>query len=219
MQITAVAIRTQGQGQKIDRAKADDYRPPTMNTAITIVSGLPRSGTSMMMKMLEAGGMEVVTDNIREADVDNPEGYYEFEKVKQLEEDASWIPDLEGKAVKMVSALLRHLPPEHDYHVIVMNRDFGEMLASQTKMLRRLGADSGGLSDEKMADLFRKQVAGVNQWLAQQPNIQVLDLRYGDIVKDPLTHAQRVTDFLATTLDINAMACVVNPDLHRNRAT
>jgi hypothetical protein len=189
-----------------------------MQKPITIVSGLPRSGTSMMMKMLEAGGMDVVTDEIRKADVDNPQGYYEFEKVKQIEQDTSWIPELEGKAVKMVSALLRHLPPEYEYRVIVMNRDFNEMLASQTKMLERLGAGSGGISDDKMAALFRKQVASINQWLARQPNLQVLDLHYGNIVRDPLSHAQRVQDFIATSLDIHAMACVVDPDLHRNRA-
>ena len=99
--------------------------------AITVVSGLPRSGTSMMMGMLEAGGMELLTDGIRTADQDNPKGYYEYERVKQIEHDQAWLVDARGKAVKMIAALLRHLPPEHDYRIVFMRRDVGEVLASQ----------------------------------------------------------------------------------------
>src|SRR5262245_19571590 len=110
-----------------------------MNTEVIIVSGLPRSGTSLMMQVLDAGGVEVVTDNVRAADTDNPRGYYEFEKVKQVKRDASWLPDTRGKAVKMVSQLLTDLPPTERYRVVFMERDFEEMLDSQERMLRRLG--------------------------------------------------------------------------------
>src|SRR5207247_9084675 len=106
-----------------------------MNSEIIIVSGLPRSGTSLMMQALENGGVEVVTDNIRTSDTDNPRGYYELEKVKKMKQDASWLPQARGKAFKMVSQLLYDLPPIESYRVIFMERDLDEMLISQEKML------------------------------------------------------------------------------------
>src|ERR1700730_19121643 len=110
-----------------------------MESDVIIVSDLPRSGTSLMMQMLENGGVEVVTDNIRTADTDNPKGYYEFEKVKKIKEDASWLPATRGKAFKMVSQLLYDLPVGEKYRIIFMERDLDEVLASQEKMLERLG--------------------------------------------------------------------------------
>src|ERR1700730_12243612 len=110
-----------------------------MHCEIIVVSGLPRSGTSLMMQMLENGGVAVVTDNIRTADTDNPRGYYEFEKVKKLKQDASWLPETRGKAFKMVSQLLYDLPASESYRILFMKRDFEEMLLSQEKMLERLG--------------------------------------------------------------------------------
>src|SRR5262249_30630691 len=102
---------------------------------IIIVSGLPRSGTSLMMQMLDGGGVPVLTDNIRAADTDNPRGYYEFEPVKATKRDATWLPAARGKAVKMVSQLLYHLPPGETYRVLFLERDLEEVLASQEKML------------------------------------------------------------------------------------
>src|SRR6266481_3041766 len=120
-----------------------------INDEITIV----RSGTSLMMKMLEAGGIEPVTDNIRGADLDNPKGYYEFEKVKVVAEDSSWLPATRGKAFKMVSILLRNLPANHPFKLIFMRRKMGEVLASQSKMLVHMGIASGP-TNEQMATLF-----------------------------------------------------------------
>src|SRR5262245_40494991 len=110
-----------------------------MTDEIIIVSGLPRSGTSLMMQLLDAGGVEVVTDGVRAADPDNPRGYYEFEKVKQVKRDASWLPGVRGKAVKMVSQLLLDLPPTERYRVVFMERDLAETIDSQERMLQRLG--------------------------------------------------------------------------------
>ena len=110
-----------------------------MDSEIIIVSGLPRSGTSLMMQMLEKGGMEIITDQIRSADTDNPRGYYEYEKVKQIKKDASWLPQTRGKAFKMVSQLLYHLPPGQTYRILFLERDLEEVLLSQEKMLQRLG--------------------------------------------------------------------------------
>src|SRR5438876_12209503 len=109
-----------------------------MTAEIIIVSGLPRSGTSLMMQMLDSGGVEVVTDHVRAADTDNPRGYHEFEKVKRIKQDASWLPLTRGKALKMVSQLLYDLPPGENYRIIFMERDLDEVLRSQEKMLERL---------------------------------------------------------------------------------
>ena len=122
---------------------------------ITVVSGLPRSGTSMMMKMLEAGGILPIIDNIRTADEDNPKGYYEFERVKAIDKgDTEWVADAQGKSVKVISALLKHLPSDHQYRVIFIRRHMDEILASQRKMLLRRGEDPDKMDDAEMALLF-----------------------------------------------------------------
>ncbi len=185
---------------------------------VVIVSGLPRSGTSMMMKMLEAGGMELIIDGIRTADEDNPKGYYEFERVKQLDKgDTAWVAQAQGKAVKVISALLEHLPPEYEYKVLFMNRKMPEVLASQRKMLERRGEKSE-ISDEKLAELLRKHVQQVKLWLARQPNFAMLDLDYNAMLADPEPWAEKVNAFLGGGLDVRAMVEVVDPNLYRNRA-
>ena len=187
------------------------------NRAVVIVSGLPRSGTSMMMKMLEAGGMDLVIDGIRTADEDNPKGYYEFERVKQLDKgDVAWVAEARGKAVKVISALLEHLPPGYEYKVLFMNRKMPEVLASQRKMLARRGEKSE-ISDEKLAQLLRKHVQQVKRWLAQQPNFEMLDLDYNAMLLDPEPWAEKVNAFLSGGLDVQAMVEVVDPNLYRNR--
>ena len=185
---------------------------------VTIVSGLPRSGTSMMMKMLEAGGLLPLTDNLRTADVDNPKGYYEFERVKKLEEgDIAWLPEAEGKVVKVISALLKHLPDGYEYRVIFMRRNMGEILASQKKMLQNRGEATDVVSDEEIAALFEKHLQHIRHWIETHPNVLVLYLHYSDVLADPLPQARRVNAFLGNTLNVEAMALTVDPDLYRNR--
>jgi hypothetical protein len=184
---------------------------------ITIVSGLPRSGTSMMMKMLEAGGMALLTDGIRTPDEDNPKGYYEFERVKQIERDKAWLEDARGKAVKMVAALLKHLPPGYDYEVIFMRRNITEVLASQRRMLDRRGEATDTVPDEQMAELFRKHVEKVEGWLSEQPNVAVIYVDHGDVLTDAVEQAERVSKFLSCALDAQAMAAVVDRSLYRQR--
>jgi hypothetical protein len=184
---------------------------------ITLVSGLPRSGTSMMMKMLEAGGMPILTDDIRTADEDNPKGYYEFERVKQVEHDKAWLEDARGRAVKMIAALLKHLPDDYAYKVIFMKRDIHQVLASQRQMLIRRGESTDVVPDEKMARLFAKHVAQVENWLAHQPNFGVIYVDHGQVIADPLEEAKRVASFLGGALDVERMAQVVDPALHRQR--
>jgi len=184
---------------------------------VTIVSGLPRSGTSMMMKMLQGGGMEVLTDGVRTADEDNPKGYYEFERVKQLEHDQSWLEDARGKAVKAITALLKHLPPDYTYKVIFMRRKMEEILASQKQMLIRRGEPTDTVGDDRMADLFRQHVEQVEAWLAKQSNIEVLYVNYNEVLERPLEHAQRINQFLGNMLNVGDMAGVVDRSLYRQR--
>ena len=185
---------------------------------LTIVSGLPRSGTSLMMRMLEAGGVPVLVDNLRGADVDNPRGYYEFEPVKTLKSNADWVASSLGKAVKMVYLLIYDLPPDVDYRVLFMHRHLDEVLASQQVMLDRLGKP-GRLDDARMAGLFRGQIDGFTAWARQRPHIRVLDVNYNDVVGGPAPIAAEIDRFLGGGLDVEAMARVVEPSLYRNRAT
>jgi hypothetical protein len=188
-----------------------------MDKYITIVSGLPRSGTSMMMRMLEAGGLPVVTDNLRRADIDNPMGYYEFEPVKKVKEDQRWLVESQGKVVKMVYSLLYHLPPDYQYRVVFMRRKLEEVLASQRKMLERLGKGDDKVSDEQIAQLFRGQLAKFNSWIEGQPNFTLLEVDYNEVISNPTEQVTRLNAFLGGNLDTVAMSEVVDTALYRNR--
>ena len=185
---------------------------------IIVVSGLPRSGTSMMMKMLDAGGIAPVQDGIRRADDDNPKGYYEFERVKQLDKgDTAWLADAGGKAVKIISALLLHLPSTYQYKVLFMRRNISEVLASQAKMLVNREQEQA-VDDAKMAELYRKHLKQVFAWVARQENITILDVDYGQMVNDPLAQIPKINAFLGGHLDTVAMQSTVDPTLYRNKA-
>lgn len=187
---------------------------------VVVVSGLPRSGTSMMMKMLEAGGVPVLIDGIRGADSDNPKGYYEYERVKQLDKgDTAWVVEARGKAVKVIAALVQHLPADSEYRVIFMARDINEVLASQRKMLQNRDEDPRGqdVADAEMAALFARHVEQVRTWMAAQPNIQVLDIDYNAMLADPGPFVERVAAFLPMAVETAAMAAIVDPALYRNR--
>jgi hypothetical protein len=186
-----------------------------MNSEIIIVSGLPRSGTSLLMQMLDRGGVEVVTDHIRAPDVDNPRGYYELEKVKKIRQDASWLPQTRGKAFKMVSQLLYELPPTERYRILFLERDLDEVLLSQEKMLQRLGRPVGPREPIKRA--FLLHLERLHAWLGQQPNMAVLRISYHDLIAGPEAAARRLAEFLGGQLDVAAMAGAVDPTLYRNR--
>lgn len=188
-----------------------------MKSYITIVSGLPRSGTSMMMRMLKAGGMDVVTDNIRQGDEDNPHGYYEYEKVKSIQDNASWLADMQGKAFKMVSMLLFHLPPDMDYRLIFMKRNLKEVIASQSRMLSREGKDTDLKNADEMEILYTKHLREAEEWVERQPNIKVLYLNYLDVLEKTLETANLICDFLGSGLSINDMCSAVDKTLYRNR--
>jgi hypothetical protein len=185
---------------------------------ITIVSGLPRSGTSMMMKMLAAGGMVVLTDDLRKADKDNPKGYYEFEKVKQIRKDKTWLKEAQDRVVKMVSEFLRHLPRNYDYRIIFMERSMEEILASQRHMHKRRGKPANKAADKKMAALFKKHLKEIKLWLKNQPHIEVIYISYNQVLKDPQSQIKKINQFLDGALDIRAMLKVVDPKLYRQRS-
>lgn len=199
------------------------HLPPVPSTradpaeTITTVSGLPRSGTSMMMQMLRAGGFPVLADGLRKEDEDNPRGYCEYEKAKRLREDTSWLPGAKGKAVKVIAQLLPCLPPQHSYRVLFMERDIREILMSQKKMMERTGTKGARLSDASLAGVFHGQVSSARE-LLQAGNIPVLYVRYSDVIARPRETAARVNAFLGGNLDEAAMAEAVSPGLYRQRA-
>jgi hypothetical protein len=187
-------------------------------TPVIIVSGLPRSGTSMMMQMLEAGGIDILSDGERVADDDNPKGYYELEAVKKTKDDSSWLEAAEGKAVKMISQLLLDLPSSHDYRILFMRRDLKEILASQQKMLeRRGGGDSASFDDAEMEAIFTKHLKQVEDWVASQAGMHCLDVGHAEALEKPRDIAGQIAAFLERDLHLDRMAAVVDGSLHRNR--
>ena len=184
---------------------------------IIIVSGLPRSGTSMMMKMLDAAGIPLLVDGLREADEDNPKGYYEFEPVKQLKSNQSWVPQATGKAVKVISSLLKYLPEAYHYKVVFMLRDIDEILASQHQMLLRRGEPADSSIEDRMRELFEAHLRTTTTWLAERPNVAVAYAHYRTIIEDPAQEAARVAHFLGGSLDVEIMAAAVDSSLYRQR--
>ena len=172
----------------------------------------------MMMKMLEVGGIPPLTDHQRAADEDNPKGYYEFERVKKLKEgDYAWLEQAEGRAVKVISALLEHLPGDYRYRVLFMKRAMPEILASQREMLIRRGEDPKSVPDEEMAGLFNQHLAKLENWLEGQSNISVLYLNYNALLDDPRPYVDQINAFLGAGLDAGKMSAVVDPNLYRQR--
>lgn len=186
---------------------------------VVVVSGLPRSGTSMAMKMLAGGGFEVVADGIRSADEDNPRGYFEDERVKNLGEaaDKAWLRAARGRAVKVISYLLKDLPADNNYRVIFLRRDLREVLASQSKMLERRNEDNGA-SDEQMLEIFESHLWRVDYLFKHAAHLERLELRYAEVVAEPRRAAERMNAFLGGRLDVDKMVEAVDPQLYRNRA-
>lgn len=185
---------------------------------LVVVSGLPRSGTSMMMKMLEAGGIPPLQDNIRTADEDNPKGYYEFERVKKLPNDTAWMPEAVGKAVKIIALLLTKLPLKgYRYKVLFMRRDIEEIMKSQKQMLIRRGESPDKISDEEMITTYNRHLSEVLSFLEANSCFTVFFVNYNDLMRDPEDWVPRIAAFLGKEIDIEAMKAVVDPNLYRNR--
>jgi hypothetical protein len=181
----------------------------TTDEFITVVSGLPRSGTSLMMNMLEAGGLTLLTDDSRPADKDNPGGYFEFGPVKHTARDASWVPLAHGKAVKVIYALLPHLPSDEQYRVVMVERDLEEVVDSQQRMLERTGSEGAALSRDELIAAYRRQLDEIKRWIAEQPNFRYATVCYNQLLSDPQPQLARVADLLARPLDTQTMATVI----------
>ena len=171
----------------------------------------------MMMRMIDAGGVPALIDNIREADEDNPRGYYEFEPVKKTKQDPSWLESAGGKVVKMVHLLLLDLPTDRDYRVVFMKRDLDEVVRSQDIMLDRSGKGGGGLSGDRIKQIFETQLGKVGAYLEQHGNFRVLYVNYNQAIADPSGTVRDVNEFLGGRLDTQAMRQVVEPALYRQR--
>jgi hypothetical protein len=174
----------------------------------------------MAMKMLEAGGMELVVDNVRTADEDNPKGYYEDERVKELAEteDKTWISSARGKVIKVVSSLLNYLPKDYIYKVVFMRRNLHEVLASQSKMLDRRSEESH-TDDQDLLAMYESHLEKVEFQLRFRPNFEALYVNYADVVAQPAAQARRIADFVGGSLDVDRMASAVDGSLYRNRRT
>jgi len=184
---------------------------------ITIVSGLPRSGTSLMMQMLAAGGVPILSDGERRADADNPRGYLEWERIKQLPKNPGCIAEAEGKAVKVISQLLLSLPAGHEYRVIFMQRPLPEVMASQDEMLRRRGTFDPGEDTSVVARAFQDHLSDVYAWLNSKPYVKVSRVQYHAVLNEPKAVAETVAKFLALPLDVTAMTQQVDGTLYRQR--
>lgn len=172
----------------------------------------------MMMNMLKAGGLPILSDGIRKADQDNPQGYLEFEPAKRLREgNDGWLADARGKAVKLISELLFDLPETHTYQVVFMLRDLSEVLASQAQMLRNLAKDPDNVEDAQFMEIMKKHLAKVRSWIDASSKFDCMYLEYSVAIKDPLIEAARVNSFLKENLDVEAMAQIVDPGLYRQR--
>jgi hypothetical protein len=194
------------------------YRRIRYGRPIVVVSGLPRSGTSMAMKMLEAGGIGVVTDGLRTADEDNPKGYYEDERVKDLYQpgDKTWLRDSRGKVIKIISFLLKSLPDDNNYKVLFMQRSLREIVASQNKMLARRG-EKNDTSDDRAVALLEEQVRDARFFL-RRPQFEVFELNYRETLDSPRPLALRMAEFVGEPLDVEKMTQVVDVHLYRNRS-
>jgi hypothetical protein len=184
---------------------------------ITVVSGLPRSGTSLMMQMIVAGGIPALTDGLRTADENNPKGYYEWEPAKALKENPDAIAAAEGKVVKIISALLKMLPASHEYRVVFMRRPLDEVVASQNKMLARLGREVPSTPQSTVFAAFEKHLNDIQRWLSMQPNLAVLYVDHTAVLECAREEAASIADFLGGGIDIERMAAQVERTLHREK--
>lgn len=215
-------------------SRTEATRALDSHRAITVVSGLPRSGTSMMMQMVAAAGLELATDGHRAADSDNPNGYFELDAVKRLKEDSSFLKTIVGQVVKVVAPLIPYLPPEYDYRIISMGRDLGEVLASQRTMLdRRVSVDVSQPDDDVLAEAYRRQFEKVNLWLAGRVNVRACTVSYRQALRSPAEVGIEVAAFLGETgafgieanrsehlaLAAARMAAVIDPQLDRQRSS
>lgn len=196
------------------KEKIQDY----IKGDIVVVSGLPRSGTSMMMQMLDRGGMDCFTDGVRKSDENNPKGYYEHELVKSLARNKTWMADAKGKAVKVISQLLFELPASYQYKILFMERDLDEVVSSQHKMLIRDGKAKEDTINIRVVNAFKQNLERIHTWVPKQQNMQILFVSHRNLINNPMDELKKINSFLEGTLNIEEMAKVVDKSLHREKS-
>ncbi len=194
-----------------------DFLDKNIKGEITIVSGLPRSGTSMMMQILDAAGMDMLTDKKREPDNNNPKGYYEFEPVKRLMVDKSWLPEAAGKTVKIIAQLLPFLPSTYNYKIIFMRRNMVEVLRSQQIMLGKEDEAKAEIFPVTLNEAFEKQLKKVEDWIETQANVEILNVNYADVIENPEEEFESILGFLNINGDLEKMKNMVSKKLYRNK--
>ncbi|HLC83749.1 MAG TPA: sulfotransferase domain-containing protein, partial [Bacteroidia bacterium] len=197
--------------------KHSEFIKNNIKGTITIVSGMPRSGTSMMMQMLQAGGLDILTDNVRANDENNPKGYLEYQKVKSLASDNSWVHEGQNKVIKVIAQLLQHLPSSYQYKVIFMEREMEEIIQSQQIMLGKKADVDKKIYPTVLADTFKKQLEKTRSWIKTHPQFEVTYVFYTDVINNPTEVAENLAGFLDADLNIEAMAEIVDESLYRNK--
>ncbi|MFN9371733.1 MAG: sulfotransferase, partial [Planctomycetaceae bacterium] len=202
-------------------AKPGKVNLPPRDQTVMVVTGLPRSGTSMMMQMLQAGGIPVFIDDHRPADESNPRGYLEHERARKLATDQKWLGEAQGQAVKIVAQLLPHLPQNYKYRLVMMHRPLQEIISSQKKLLARLGKEGGQIADEALQKTYRQQVRQVRALLShyqQKGVLDVIDVKYHDVLRDPQGVARELAAFLGEGFDADKAAWAVDPTLRHEKS-
>jgi hypothetical protein len=170
-----------------------------------------------MMQMLASGGLVPLTDEIRHPDADNPRGYFEWERTKQLAANPGAIAEAEGKVVKVISSLLMHLPQNHEYRIVFLRRPLAQVVASQAKMIHRLGNGGPRASAGAMQGALETHLRAVTVWLGERSSMAIHWVDYPSLISNPLKHAGEVAAFLGGTLCVERMIAQVDPLLFRNR--
>jgi len=188
-----------------------------INKYITVVTGIPRSGTSLMMQMLNAGGMSLLYDDQRSPDISNPKGYFELEQVKRIHEDHSWLSMAQGKVLKITIPLIFYLPESYSYKIIVMKRKLSEIIRSQTEMLSERKISSTDSENMKLMSIYRKQLFRMNYWIKEDPQRKAIEISYNELITDSKSITKELVEFLEFAADANKMTSVVHNDLYRQR--
>ena len=199
---------------------AETVEVPPLEESLIVVTGLPRSGTSMLMQMLAAGGMGVLSDGLRGADEDNPRGYLEFAPVKNLLKDSKWLFEGRGRVIKIVAPLLAALPPGLPCRVILSERDLDEVIDSQERMLVRRNQALAATPERRrmLKEEYVRTLVRVKAMLTRRALTQLLVIEHGNAIADRLVTAEKLNAFLGGGLDVAKMAAAIDPTLHRNRA-
>ncbi len=189
-----------------------------MTESITVVSGIPRSGTSMMMRLLEAAGMPILSDGRRGPDASNPRGYFELDAVKRTRDDARWLEAAPGCAVKVIHSLLDALPDEYAYRVILMKRPMDAVIASQNRMLERLGESVPGPGNERLAAILSAQLEASRRVLSERSAFEWIEIDYPELVREPLPQLAILANFLEIPLDSGALIECIEPELNHEKS-